>query len=94
MREFTVYALKLLETARQALLALGVKNPESRLVLYRSAWNVRLLIAKDPWTEDQIASLKKFCDTRSFDISYYPGMTAGSWEIYNDLPPTVWAAGG
>ena len=93
MREFTVYALKLLETARQALLALGVKNPESRLVLYRSAWNVRLLIAKDPWTEDQISALKKFCDSRSFDISYYPGMTAGSWEIYNDLPPTVWASG-
>ena len=93
MREFTVYALKLLETAREALKALGVENPESRLVLYRSAWNVRLLMARDPWTEEQIASLKGFCDSRSFDISYFPGMTKDSWEIFNDLPPTVWAAG-
>ena len=93
MREFTVYALKLLETAREALQGLGIKDPESHLVLYRSAWNVRLLLSKDPWNEDQLDSLKSFCDKRSFDISYFPGMKPGAWEIFNDLPPTVWAGG-
>jgi spermidine synthase len=92
-REFTVYALKLLETAKQALLGLGIKDPQTRLVLYRSAWNVRLLMSKDPWTEDKIDALKSFCDSRSFDISYYPGLVpgAGTTEIFNDLPPTVWS---
>jgi len=90
-REFTVYALKLLETAKEALQNLGIPNPASHLVLYRSAWNVRLLVSKDPWTEDQLSSLKSFCDLRSFDISYYPGIIPGELEIFNDMPPTVWA---
>ncbi len=88
-REFTVYALKLLETAQQALQNRGVADPASHLVLYRSAWNVRLLITKDPWTQEQLDSLKSFCDLRSFDISYYPGITPGESEIFNDLPPTL-----
>src|SRR5579871_1549591 len=90
MREFTVYALKLLETAREALDDLGIKDPNTHLVFYRSAWNARLLVAKDPWTDDQIKALKDFCDQRSFDISYYPGIKPGESEIFNDLPPTVW----
>ncbi|HTC19633.1 MAG TPA: hypothetical protein VK859_02225, partial [bacterium] len=90
-REFTVYALKLLETAREALPGLGIQDPASHLVLYRSSWNVRLLVSKDPWTPDQIDALKSFCDSRSFDISYYPGIKPGELEIFNDLPPTVWA---
>ncbi len=93
IREFTVYALKLTETAREALTDLGVKDPESHLVLYRSAWNARLLITKDPWSPENLTALQKYCDLRSFDISYYPGLTAASatTEIFNDLPPTVWS---
>lgn len=92
IREFTVYALKLTETAREALQHTGVQDPDSHLVLYRSAWNARLLMTKDPWTKDQLDALKSFCDLRSFDISFYPGLTASSatTEIFNDLPPTVW----
>jgi hypothetical protein len=94
MREFTVYALKLLETAKEALQGIGINEPSSHLVFYRSAWNARLLISKDPWNDQQIAALKAFCDERSFDISYCPGFTPGSWEIFNDLPPTIWKKAG
>lgn len=90
IREFTVYALKLLETAREALDGLGVKDPASHLVFYRSAWNARLLVSKDPWNDQELAALKSFCDLRSFDISYFPGIVPGQSEIFNDLPPTVW----
>lgn len=92
IREFTVYALKLLETAREALEGLGVKDPAAHLVFYRSPWNARLLVTKDPWDADELNALKAFCDQRSFDISYYPGITPGEMEIFNDLPPTVWGA--
>ncbi|HJT25588.1 MAG TPA: hypothetical protein VJ873_13520, partial [bacterium] len=92
IREFTVYALKLLETAKEALEGLGVKDPAGHMVLYRSAWNARLLVSKEPWTEDGIKALRNFCDQRSFDISYYPGMAPGDWDIFNDLPPTVWGS--
>lgn len=92
IREFTVYALKLLETARESLENLGVQDPDSHLIFYRSAWNARLLVSKDPWTADQIAALKSFCDQRSFDISYYPGIHPDEAKIFNDLPPTVWGS--
>jgi hypothetical protein len=91
IREFTVYALKLQETALEALRGLGVADPASHLVLYRSTWSARLLVAKDPWNDRQMASLKSFCDLRSFDVSYFPRLTPWSPEIFNDLPPTVWA---
>jgi SAM-dependent methyltransferase len=93
IREFTVYAVKLLETAREAVQDMGISDPASHLILYRSAWNARLLMTKESWNKDQLNLLKAFCDKRSFDISYYPGMKPGELEIFNDMPPAVWAEG-
>lgn len=88
IREFPVYALRMLATARQALLAAGVADPSAHVVVYRSAWNVRILLRRDPWPPEAIAAVRKFCDDRSFDVSYYPGIdiTAARAGIYNDLP--------
>ncbi len=88
IREFPVYALRVLATARQALLAAGVADPAQHVVIYRSAWNVRILLSMEPWSAARIATVRKFCDDRSFDVSYYPGIdvTAARPGIYNDLP--------
>ena len=89
IREFPVYAVRVLATVRDALLASGIADPARQVVVYRSAWNVRILVAKTPWTAAQIADIRKFCDDRSFDVSYYPGIdvAAARANIYNDLPP-------
>ena len=89
IREFPVYAVRVLATVRGALLAAGITDPAAQVVVYRSAWNVRILVAKTPWTPEQIALVRKFCDDRSFDVSYYPGFdpVAARANIYNDLPP-------
>ncbi len=88
IREFPVYALRVLATARQALLAAGVADPARHVVVYRSAWNVRILLSLEPWSAARIATLRQWCDARSFDVSYYPGMdvAAARAGIYNDLP--------
>ncbi len=88
IREFPVYALRVLNTARQALLAAGVADPAQHVVIYRSAWNVRILLSMEPWSAARIATVRKFCDDRSFDVSYYPGidLIAARLGIYNDLP--------
>jgi hypothetical protein len=88
IREFPVYALRVLGTARQALLASGAADPAQHAVVYRSAWNVRILLSNAPWGADRIAAIRKFCDDRSFDVSYYPGIdvAAARAGIYNDLP--------
>jgi hypothetical protein len=88
IRDFPVYALRMLATVRAALLAAGIDDPAAHVVVYRSAWNVRILIARDGWTAARIDAAKKFCDDRSFDLAWYPGMDVvkSRANIYNDLP--------
>ena len=87
IQEFTVYALKEVESAREALKSLGVPDPENHLVLYRSAWNTRLLVFKNTVTAADLKTIRKFCSDRSFDTSYFPGINPAKLEIWNDLPP-------
>jgi len=88
IRDFPVYALRMLATVRAALLSAGVDDPARHVMVYRSAWNVRILIARDGWSPDQIAAARKFADDRSFDMAWYPGLdvTAARAGLYNDLP--------
>ena len=95
IREFPVYAVRVLATVRDALRASGVTDPAAHVVVYRSAWNVRILIAQTAWSTASIAQIRKFCDDRSFDVSYYPGIdvAAARADIYNDLPPVDFESG-
>ena len=94
IREFPAYAIRMLATARAALQAFGAADPGKHVLVYRSAWNVRILLSPTPWDAARIAAAKAFCDERSFDISYFPGMDpAARGEIYNDLPAVSFEAG-
>lgn len=86
IKEFTVYALKLVETIREALRQSGISEPEKHILVYRSAWSVRILVSVKPFTPSVIKKLRAFCDDRSFDTSYFPGIENEKVEIYNDLP--------
>ena len=95
IRDFPVYAVRMLATARAGLLATGITDPSRHVVVYRSAWGVRILLSKTPWTDARIAALKTFSDARSFDISYYPGIDveAAKSGLYNDLPAVSFISG-
>jgi hypothetical protein len=58
IRDFPVYALRVVSTAREALLATGVADPSAHVMIYRSAWNARILISSTPWSAADIAALK------------------------------------
>jgi hypothetical protein len=95
IRDFPVYALRVLATARDALRAAGAPDPAQQVAVYRSAWNVRILLSPRPWTTGQIAAIRHWCDDRSFDVSYYPGIdvAAARAGLYNDLPAVSFDAG-
>jgi hypothetical protein len=95
IRDFPVYALRMLATVRSALLAAGINDPASHVLVYRSAWNVRILISRDGWSAERIAAAKIFCDDRSFDIAWHPGMDVvkARDNIYNDLPAVAFDKG-
>ena len=88
IRDFPVYAARMLATVRAALLEVGIADPASHVIVYRSAWNVRILVTRDGWAPSDIAKAKTFCDDRSFDLSWYPGMDIAKARagLYNDLP--------
>ncbi len=95
IRDFPVYASRMLTTARAALLAVGISDPAKHVVAYRSAWNVRILLSRAPWDAARIAMVRRFCDERSFDVSWYPGIdvVAQRARLYNDLPAISFAEG-
>ena len=95
IRDFPVYALRMLATARDGLKASGVAAPQRHVLIYRSDWGVRLLLSPTPFSAGRIAALRKFCDDRSFDVSYYPGIDvkAARSSLYNDLPQVSFTSG-
>ncbi len=95
IRDFPVYALRVLATARAALLRAGVTEPGRQVVVYRSAWGARVLLSNRAWDAARIAALRSFSAARSFDLSYYPGIDvpAARAGLYNDLPAVSFDTG-
>ena len=95
IREFPAYAVRMLATVRAGLLDAHVNDPLSHVVVYRSAWGVRILVKRSAWTTGEIDQIRSFCDDRSFDVSYYPGINieAVRGNIYNDLPSVSFISG-
>ena len=95
IREFPVYAIRVLGAAREALGRAGIADPARHVVVYRSAWNVRILLSPAAWSDDAIATIRAWCAERSFDVSYFPGIdvVAARADIYNDLPAVSFESG-
>jgi len=95
IREFPAYAIRMLVTVRAAFDLATIPDPAAHVLVYRSAWNVRILLSPSRFDAARIAAAKSFCDDRSFDISYYPGIdvAAARATIYNDLPAVSFEAG-
>lgn len=78
-------ALKLLATASEALRAAGTDRPGEGLVMIRS-WNtVTLLMRNGRFSADDIAAVRQFCESRGFDLGWYPGMAAEEAGRFNIL---------
>jgi Spermine/spermidine synthase domain len=84
---------KMFATAIDALRNNGIYQPEKNLVLIRSLQTSTLLIKNTPFTSGEILSLKKFCEERSFDVAYYPGMIFKEANRYNILAKPVFFTG-
>ncbi|MEA1922836.1 MAG: SAM-dependent methyltransferase [Pseudomonadota bacterium] len=86
-------ALKLFATAVAALEEMGVQEPGRRLILIRSWKTSTLLIKNGMLTPQDIRELQKFCQKRSFDLAYYPGIGVAEANRYNLLDRPYFFAG-
>jgi len=95
IRDFPVYALRMLASVRAGLLKAGIGPAADHVLVYRSAWSVRILVSRAPWDAARLEAARKFADERSFDLSFYPGIdtVAARARLYNDLPAVSFASG-
>jgi len=77
--------LKLFATAVAALKRIGATDPQNRLLLIRSWQTSSLLIKNGLINQEEITRLKEFCNNRSFDVAYYPGMNINEANRFNIL---------
>ena len=78
-------SLKLTATAVNALRINGVDEPGNQLAMIRS-WNTStLLIRNGAFMPDDIASIKEFARSRSFDTAWFMGIQASDANRYNLL---------
>ncbi|HVT44607.1 MAG TPA: SAM-dependent methyltransferase [Thermoanaerobaculia bacterium] len=76
--------VKLLATAIVALEQIGAR-PAENLALVRS-WNTATLIVKrSAFNTEETAALRRFAETRSFDVDYAPGLQRSETNRYNIL---------
>jgi SAM-dependent methyltransferase len=77
--------LKVFATAIEALEQSGIAEPGLQLAMIRS-WNTSTLLVKnEPFSSEDIDSLKVFCKERWFDLVFYPGIRADEANHYNQL---------
>jgi spermidine synthase len=78
-------ALKLIATALAALERPEVGDPGARLALIRS-WNTTTLLVKNgSLTGGDVARIRDFAASRSFDLDYLPGIDAAETNRFNVL---------
>src|SRR6185295_11510653 len=73
IKDLPVYAVIAASTAREALRRTGVAEPGRHVLVYRSAWNARVVVSRDPIPPATVAVLRALCDERSFDLSFGAG---------------------
>jgi spermidine synthase len=85
--------LKLFATAVKALESNGNLYPERQLILIRGWQTSTLLVKNGEVSQNEIDSLKRFCEERSFDIDYYPGVTEAETNRFNILTASYYYQG-
>ncbi len=95
IREFPAYAVRMLATVREGLRQAGIADPAQHVLVYRSAWNVRILVSNAPFDAARVAVAQEVAEERSFDLSYYPGIDVAAMRarIFNDLPAVSFVDG-
>ncbi len=77
--------LKLVATVLQALRQMGVAEPGRQMAMIRS-WNTStLLVRNGEFSGDDVAAIREFARSHSFDTAYYPSMPASAANRFNIL---------
>jgi len=85
--------LRLAATAIAALRSSGDAAPERQLAVIRSWKTATLLVRPGGFSETDIAALRRFCQSRSFDPVYFPGIRPDEVNRFHRLAEPVFHQG-
>jgi len=77
-------------TALAALHDRGIADPRDHLIVFRSMQTLMTLVSNRPFSDDDIAAARAFCETRGFDLVHLPGMRPEEANRYNRLPAPIY----
>jgi spermidine synthase len=81
--------LKLFATVTAAMEQAGIEDVEQRLALIRGWQTSTLLIRNGAFTELELAAIREFARSRSFDLAWLPDMEADEANRFNRLASPV-----
>jgi len=74
---------KLLATVIDALKDANVRQPGQQIIMIRGWQTSTLLVKNGTLSTEEISRLKQFCNERSFDLVYYPGISESEVNRFN-----------
>jgi MFS family permease len=77
--------LKLIVTLLEALEKTGIPDPSSHLAAIRSWGTATVIVKPKPFDEKEITQIREFCNSRSFDLMYVPGIQESETNRYHQL---------
>ncbi|MFP4057875.1 MAG: spermidine synthase [Candidatus Brocadiia bacterium] len=84
--------IRIFATLGEALRRRGVDDVASHLAFVRAGWSTATIVAsRQPLTEAQVGAIRRFCEERSFDLVWVPGMEPQEANRHHKLPDPVYA---
>ncbi|HBY57830.1 MAG TPA: hypothetical protein DEG96_08250 [Candidatus Atribacteria bacterium] len=77
--------VRLCSISLEALNRMGIERPENHLAVIRSWATTTLILSKNEIEKQEIKKIKDFCNKRSFDTVYFPGIKAEDANINHIL---------
>lgn len=78
-------SLKLIATATEALEGLGIDDTAARIGSLRGWMTTTVVVKREPFSDNDLAKIRKFCEERSFDIGFLPGIGETEVNRFNIL---------
>ncbi len=78
-------SVRVLALAVSALQTVGVQEPAEHIVALRSLYTAFLLVKREPFTSQQIETIRDFSQDKRFDLIYYPGIRPDEPNRYSVL---------
>lgn len=79
------HSIKMFAALVKSLEESGIENPSLHIAGIRSWSTATLVVKKTPFTPNAVTDIKRFCEANSFDPIYYPTITDGEVNRYNQL---------